>query len=562
MRATPAVSRMLRFAPLAFVLVLAASCRPADACRGDTCGTLVVAALGEPETLLPAVTDQQLARDVHDQLFLKLADVGMSANTVGDADFEPQLAQRWEWEDSLTIVFHLNPAARWHDGRPVTAGDVAFTYAAYTDSLVNSPARPSLARIAGVTARDSLTVAFRFAQSFPEMFYEAVHHLRILPAHLLGDLPRDQWRTAAFGRAPVGNGPYRLTSWTAGVALTLTADTGFFLGPPHIARLVWRFQPDLAAAVNLVVAGEADAIEILVTPDNVQRASEAPHLTTYRYAGLAYGYLGFNLRANGNPSRPHPIFGDRDVRRALAMAVDRERMRENALGELARVPPGPIATLWPLWEPRPRELPYDTAAARRLLAERGWIDRDGDGVREKAGVTLSFGVMLPSTSGLRRQYARLLQDQLAAVGARVTIDEVDGPVHGERTASGRFDAYLGAWNVDPTPSTGIGGIWTSAAVGRANHGRYANPAFDDLVARATSGAAPADSVRALWHRALEVFNDDAPAIVLFAMDNVAAVHTRVAGVRIRPDSHWALVRTWRIPADRMIERDRVAPAAN
>jgi ABC-type transport system substrate-binding protein len=99
-------------------------------------------------------------------------------------------------------------------------------------------------------------------------------------------------------------------------------------------------------------------------------------------------------------------------------------------------------------------------------------------------------------------------------------------------------------------------------VGRANHGRYANPAFDDLVARATSGAASADSVRALWHRALEVFNDDAPAIVLFAMDNVAAVHTRVAGVRIRPDSHWALVRTWRIPADRMIERDRVAPAAN
>ena len=59
----------------------------------------------------------------------------------------------------------------------------------------------------------------------------------------------------------------------------------------------------------------------------------------------------------------------------------------------------------------------------------------------------------------------------------------------------------------------------------------------------------------------EVFNDDAPAVVLFAMDNVAAVHARVADVRIRPDSHWALVRTWRIPADRMIERDRVAAAA-
>jgi len=553
---------MPRLAPFAIAVVLAAGCRPADACRGDVCGTLVVAALGEPATLLPPVTDQQLARDVHDQLFLKLADVGMSANTIGDADFEPQLAQRWEWEDSLTLVFHLHPDARWHDGRPVTAGDVAFTFAAYTDSQVNSPARPALARIAGVTARDSLTAVFRFSQAFPEMFYEAVHHLRVLPQHLLGDLPRGQWSTAEFGRAPVGNGPYRLASWTPGVALTLTADTGFFLGRPHLARLVWRFQPDLAAAVNLVVAGDADAIEVLVSPDNVRRARETPHLALYPYPGLAYGYLGFNLRANGGASRPHPVFGDREVRRALTMAVDRERMRANALGELAKVPPGPIPTLWPLWEPRPRALRYDTAAARRLLAERGWVDRDGDGVREKAGVPLAFAIMLPSTSGLRRQYARLLQEQLARVGAKVAIDEVDGPVYGERTAAGRFDAYLGAWNVDPTPSTGIGGIWTSGAIGRANHGGYANPAFDDLVARASSGAGSPDSVRALWRRALETFNDDAPAVVLFAMDNVAAVHARVADVRIRPDSYWALVRTWRIPADRLIARDRVAPAAN
>jgi peptide/nickel transport system substrate-binding protein len=325
---------------------------------------------------------------------------------------------------------------------------------------------------------------------------------------------------------------------------------------------VWRFQPDLAAAVNLVVAGEADAIEILVTPDNVRRAREAPHLALYQYPGLSYGYLGFNLRAGGDASRAHPLFGDRDVRRALTMAVDRDRLRENALGDMARVPPGPIPTLWPLWEPRPRELPSDTAAAARLLAERGWIDRDGDGVRERNGTPLAFSIMLPSTSGLRRQYARLLQEQFAIAGARVEISEVDGPVHGERTAAGRFDAYLGGWNVDPTPSTGVGGIWTAAAIGRANHGRYANPAFDDLVARATSGAVAPDSVRALWRRALEVFNDDAPAIVLFAMDNIAAVHARVTDVRIRPDSYWALVRNWRIPADRLLERDRVAPAAN
>jgi peptide/nickel transport system substrate-binding protein len=544
----------------ALVLALGAACRPADACRGDTCGTLVIAAIGEPETLLPPVTDQVLSRDVQTQLFLKLADIGMSANTVGDRDYEPLLAQRWAWEDTLTLVFHLDRRARWHDGQPVTAADVAFTFAAYTDSQVSSPARSAVVRIADVTARDPLTAVFRFRERYPEMFHDAVFHMMIVPRHILGELPRDQWTTAAFGRTPVGNGPYRFASWTPGVALELVADTAHFLGRPHIRRLIWRFQPDLAAAVNQVLAGESDALELLLTPDNVRRARETPHLALYSYPGLQFGYLGFNLRANGDTARPHPIFGDRDVRRALAMAVDRERLLRNTLGELGRVPPGPIPTLWPLWEPRPRELPYDTAAAARLLAARGWTGVDRTGARSRQGVPLAFSIILPNTSGLRRQYARLIQEQLRAVGARVAIDEVEGPVYGQRLAAGRFDAQLGAWGVDPTPSTGIGSLWTRDAIGSGNQGRYHNPEFDRLVRRATTLAGSPDEVRAVWRQALELFNDDAPAIVLFAVDNVAAVHARVADVRIRPDSYWALIRTWRIPADRLIDRDRVAPA--
>ncbi len=554
------LTTLRRAGAAACVLALMAACHPADACRGDTCGTLVLAAIGEPETLLPPVTDQVLSRDIGVQLFLKLADIGMSSNTIGDRDYEPLLAERWEWEDTLTLVFDLHPEARWHDGRPVTAEDVAFTFAAYTDSLVNAPARSAVARIAAVTARDSLTAVFRFRERYPEMFHDAVFHMLVVPRHLLADLPRDQWATAAFGRQPVGSGPYRFVSWTAGVALELAADTAHFLGRPHIPRLIWRFQPDFAAAVNQVVSGESDALELLLTPDNVRRARETPHLTLYSYPGLQFGYLGFNLRANGDTARPHPIFGDRDVRRALAMAVDRERLLQNTLGDLARVPPGPIPTLWPLWEPRPRELPYDTAAARRLLAERGWTATGPAATRVKRGVPLAFRIILPNTSGLRRQYARLLQEQFRAVGARVEIDEVEGPVYGQRLAAGRFDAQLGAWGVDPTPSTGVGGLWTRDGFGAGNQGRYDNPEFDRLVRRASTETGTPDQVRAVWRQALELFNDDAPAVVLFAVDNVAAVHSRVADVRIRPDSYWALLRTWRIPADRLIDRDRVAPA--
>src|SRR6058998_865554 len=235
-----------------------ASCARRGACTGDYCGTVVIAAAGEPDILLPPVTELSTSRDVYDQIFLKLADLGMSGNTVGDEDFQPQLAERWEWANPLTLVFHLDPRARWQDGRSVTSADVAFTFDIYTDSSINASARSALRRISAVTTRDSLTVVFRFRQRYPEMFYDAVYHMRVLPSHLLGTVPRDQWRSAPFGRAPVGDGPYQFVRWKAGESLELVADSTFFLGRPHIRRLIWRFTPDLQVAVTQIVAGHLE----------------------------------------------------------------------------------------------------------------------------------------------------------------------------------------------------------------------------------------------------------------------------------------------------------------
>src|SRR2546427_313997 len=386
------------------VLVSLTGCERRRGCAGDYCGTLVFAAAGEPDILLPPVTQQQYAQDIFGQVFLKLADLGLSQNTIGDEDFQPQLAERWEWDDPLTLVFHLDPRARWQDGQSVTAADVAFTFDIYTDSLVNSPFRSSLRTISAVTTRDSLTAVFRFHARYPEMFYDAVNHLHILPAHLLRPVPRSQWRSAAFGRAPVGDGPYRFVAWKAGESVELKADSTFFLGRPHIRRLIWRFTPNLQVAVTQVIAGDADAVEVLPSPDNIARAQAAPQLATYPYKGSAYGYLGFNLAAPGDSARPHPLFADRDVRRALAMAIDRQGLVKNVFGDHAKVPPGPLSQLWWIWDPETRELPYDTAQAARRLAARGWIDSDADGVRDRDGTKLSFHLLVPTTSAGRRQY--------------------------------------------------------------------------------------------------------------------------------------------------------------
>lgn len=385
------------------LLLPLAACEPRGGCSGDYCGTLVFVTGGEPDLLLPPVTEQSAARDIYDQIFLKLADLGLSTNTVGDRDFEPLLAARWEWDDPLTLVFHLDPRARWQDGQPVTAADVAFTFDAYTDEQVNSSFRSSLRAISTVTARDARTAVFRFRRRYPEMFYDAVYHLRILPAHRLRTTPRNQWATAPFGRAPVGSGPYRFVEWRAGERIELGADSTFFLGRPRIRRLIWRFTPDHQVAVTQLVAGEADALEFLGPPDNVKRVRAAPQLATYAYKGSAYGYLAFNLAANADTTQPHPLFGDREVRRALVMAIGRERLRQSVFGDLAKVPPGPMSQLWWIWDPATRTLPHDTAQASRLLTRRGWRDADGDGIRERHGVELSFRLLVPTTSAIRRQ---------------------------------------------------------------------------------------------------------------------------------------------------------------
>src|SRR5688572_5270956 len=115
--------RTARLAPACLLLLSLAGCERRAGCTGDYCGTLVIATAGEPDILLPPVSQQLHALDVARQIFLKLADLGLSGNTFGDADFQPQLAQRWEWDDPRTLVFHLDPRARWQDGRPVTAAD-------------------------------------------------------------------------------------------------------------------------------------------------------------------------------------------------------------------------------------------------------------------------------------------------------------------------------------------------------------------------------------------------------------------------------------------------------
>lgn len=549
---------MHRLRPFSIYSLTVATCLVGIRCDrrgtcGDYCGTLIVVSANTVTSLLPAVSGNNTEDGLAGLLFLKLADIGTSGNTFGDADFVPQLAQHWEWDDPKTLVFHLDPRARWRDGMGVTANDVAFTFNAYADPAVGSNARSALQRITSVTARDSLTVVFRFRQPYHEMFFDAVYHMHVLPAHLLAQVPRNEWHTAAFGSAPVGDGPYRFAALKVGESVELVADSSFFLGRPHIRRLiVHSVTGGLPTAVLQLVADQADAIEFLGLPEFVTQARKAPQLTLVPYAGTSYGYGLFNLRANGDSTKPHPIFGDRDVRRALTMAIDREQILKSVFGPYGKVPPGPMPQEWSIWDSTSHPLPFDSAAAAQLLDERGW-EPGADGIRVKSGQRLSFDFMsLPSP--IRLRFAQLMQQQFKAVGAEMQITTVDQGTLATREAAGHFDMVLQAWQASPTPESAFPQLWTVA--GSGDFGRYSSPAFERLLGQATEAATPRERER-FWRGAVAVLTADAPAIWLYAPDNIAAINKRVTNVQIRPDSWLALLRTWRIPADQMIDRDRV-----
>ncbi len=132
---------------------------------------------------MPPVTINAVSAQVEAQLFEKLAEVGMGLNTVGDAGFVPVLATGWTWApDSLSIAFHIDPKARWHDGAPVTANDVRFTWQLYADSATGSLVRPLILSIDSVTVRDSLTAVVWFSRRTPEQFLDAAWQMRDPPA--------------------------------------------------------------------------------------------------------------------------------------------------------------------------------------------------------------------------------------------------------------------------------------------------------------------------------------------------------------------------------------------
>jgi peptide/nickel transport system substrate-binding protein len=518
--------------------VLGACARDRTDC--PRCGTVVVAATGDPSHLLPPLAVETVARDIGDQVYERLADLAPGAAPVDTSAFRPALAARWERVDSLTWRFHLRAGARWQDGRPVTAEDVRFSFEAFADSALDAPARPYLAHRITVEPEDSATLLIRFTAPSPEQLYDATYHVRIIPRHIWSAEPRAHWAADTAVRHLVGSGPYRVAEWKRGEYVRLVADSAA-ADPPAVRRVIWRFATDPDAALNLVLSHEADLLETVGGPERAAQVARDSTLRLVAYPSAAYGFLGFRI-SSGERDRPHPVFGDAATRRALALAVDRRTLARSAFGPEAEAPPGPMSQLLWIWNDSIRTLPFDTVAADRALDVAGWRLKEGATGRERAGRDLAFDILVPGTSPTRKQLAVALQEMWRAVGAAVTVTTVDFPVFQERLAQGRFDSYIGAWLDEPSPR-GLADQWTRAGWGALNYGHYADTVFDALFTRASRARDPGEA-RRLYREAMDTLNADAPAIFLYAPSNQAVVSRRLQGVEIDPYSWASGLRRW------------------
>jgi peptide/nickel transport system substrate-binding protein len=504
--------------------------------------------------VFPPLATDEVSRAMADNIYERLAEIGPALNSVGDRGFTPRLASSWDWaNDSLSIAFHIDPRARWHDGRPVRAGDVRFTLDLLKDPKTATGYTSLIENIDSISVRDSLTAVAWFKKRTPEQFYDVAHQVYVLPEHILKDIPRENLGTSEVTARPVGSGRFRFARFEPGVSFEVVAETAHYRGRPKLDRVIVSYAADPGASVAQLLTGRADFLST-IPPDVLPQLDSAESVRPVPYDGLLYAFLGFNQRDPRRLSAPHPIFSDVRVRRALSLALDRQSMLRNVFDTVGKLGVGPFPRA--LADTGVKLIPFDTAHAAALLDSAGW--RAGaDGIRTKGGRPLAFTISVPTSSRPRMRYAVLIQEQLKKVGVNVTIDAMDFNAYQPRQNAGNFDAAMFSLSTDPSRSSAKQN-WATAGLPPAgqNYLRYSSPRFDALLDTALASFDAARMDR-FYRQAMQHLVDDAPAVWLYDVLTIAGAHKRIRPVAMRADGWWNGLSEWWIPPNERIDRDRI-----
>ncbi|MEN8808890.1 MAG: ABC transporter substrate-binding protein [Desulfobacterales bacterium] len=385
-------------------------------------------------------------------------------------------------EQNPVIVFHLRPGVHFHDGHPLGADDVRFTYDAIMNPQNLSPRTSDYEPVKTVEVIDPLTVRIVYKRLYSPAI--GTWQMGILPEHLLNrealrkealarglDPQNFSVRDSNFNRRPIGCGPFKFKEWQSDQYILLDRFQEYWDGPPNYETFAYRIIPNVLTQEMEFYAGTVDNYS--VQPFQVARLRADSRFQNFSGLSFGYTYIGYNMRREP--------FNDRRVRLALGMAIDVEKIIKFVLyGQGERIT-GPFPKQTDYYDNTIPPVPYDPQGALRLLAEAGW-NRNSQGWLEKDGKRLSFTLITNSGNNIRRSILAIAQDAWKQIGIDVSTDLLEWSVFiQERVNKLDFDAIVLGWSMGIDPD--LYQIWHSSQTkpNLLNFVAFKNKAADDLI---------------------------------------------------------------------------------
>ena len=487
----------------------------AEEAYGDT---YVTGTIGDAVNLIPFLHTDSASSSITGLVFNGLTKADKDLNIIGD------LAEKWDIsEDGTEITFFLRKNVKWHDGVPLTAGDVKFTFEAMLDPENVCPYAANHMDIEKVEVIDDFTVKFKYSKPYAPALSKL--GAAIVPEHLLKD---EDLRTSKFKRNPTGCGPYIFKKWKTDQYIILKSNRNYFEHRPYIDRYVTRVIPDQAVQFLELITGGIDGMGLNSYQYFYRTDIEKfkANYNKYKYLSRGYTYIGYNLN--------DPLFKDKRVRKALSYAVDKNEIIKGVLLGLGEPCTGPFFKETPYYNTKAEGYKYDRKKARLLLEEAGWRDTDGDGILDKSGEPFKFKLITNQGNKEREDIATIIQREWSKLGIKVDIRIIAWPAFiKEFIDKKNFQAVVLGWSMALDPDCYV--VWHSACSkeGELNFISYKNEEVDRLIEEGRRTFNNEKRIE-IYNRIHEIIADDAPYTFLYFPYARIAVSNRFEGIKPAP----------------------------
>jgi peptide/nickel transport system substrate-binding protein len=347
----------------------------------------------------------------------------------------------------------------------------------------------------------------------------------ILPEHVWSGFDGDPKAARGFENLPaVGSGPFQLVEWREGQLWRMEANEDYWDGAPGVDEIVFRSFDNQEAMALALREGEVDLVSGLL-PTVARSLEGVEDVAIHEAAGRGFMNLAFNFGGQGSKATNHPALQDLTVRTAIAHAVDKEALVDRVLLGKGVVGGGlmPPTSPWH-WEP-PEPYRFDPELSRQMLDEAGYLDTDGDGVREMpgGGEPLELEILAASSVPSAPPSGRLIGAWLRDIGIAAKIKPVGDGAIGQAWTDGTFDAYLWGWNPDPDPDF-ILSVFTTAQCGGWSDGCYSNEEYDRMYVEQQLATTPEERREIVEGMEQHVY-ENLPELVLYYESDLEGYRT-------------------------------------